>query len=539
MLQIHEPNKTRYPVRQIAAWWPLIVGLLVGLWFIIIPVTGTGFTHFPGDLGDARFNNYILEHVHLWFTGQQPELWNAPFMYPEEQVITYSDNLLGTAPFYSAFRLTGIDRETAFQWWYVLMAALNFVCCYLFLWWCFRNHYAAALGAFVFAFSLALQSQLTHAQTFPRFAVPLAIWMGALFYEHFNPKYFLGAVLLIVYQFYCSLYLGFMLAVPVGLVLAFALWNHRDVLPQRIRKGRWLAAMSASAGTAILLLLPLMLPYMARSSSLGAYDYGNILHTVPTLKSYFFSQPGSLWWDGLKETATTYTAWWDHQIFPGGIAMVALVLWTALVLIKRIRPGMLPGISLAPAVTMLWLAGLVTALLFVRFNEFSLYQALYQLPGFGALRSLTRIINIQLVFFAIGTAAATSLVLYRTKKWGPLVFAALLALLTADNYLHPGAAYRTEKAVSQERIGYVLHALEGAPPEAIVAYEPDEPGPNPVWHHLDAMLAAQQAGLRTVNGYSSTAPYGYDRYWTCPLPVEREFWFDLKGVKPDTVWVVR
>ena len=56
----------------------------------------------PGDLGDARFNNYILEHFHRFLTGQEPSLWDLPSMYPYRNVlalpITISEQV-GSIPF--------------------------------------------------------------------------------------------------------------------------------------------------------------------------------------------------------------------------------------------------------------------------------------------------------------------------------------------------------------------------------------------------------------------------------------------------------
>jgi hypothetical protein len=37
---------------------------------------------------------------------------------------------------------------------------------------------------------------------------------------------------------------------------------------------------------------------------------------------------------------------------------------------------------------------IITFLLFTRYQGFSFYQVLFKLPGFGSMRSLTRIINI-------------------------------------------------------------------------------------------------------------------------------------------------
>lgn len=49
-------------------------------------------------------------------------------MYPWKNVIGLSDNLLGTAPIYSLFRLLSYGREGAFQGWMLTLFGLNYWC---------------------------------------------------------------------------------------------------------------------------------------------------------------------------------------------------------------------------------------------------------------------------------------------------------------------------------------------------------------------------------------------------------------------------
>ena len=109
-----------------------LFGLLCGIWFISLGAVHFDLVFYPGDLGDARFNNYLLEHGYRYLVGQDKYFWNADFMYPEAEVISYSDNLLGTVPFYALCRVFGADRETAFQIWYLLMVVLNYTAAFFF-----------------------------------------------------------------------------------------------------------------------------------------------------------------------------------------------------------------------------------------------------------------------------------------------------------------------------------------------------------------------------------------------------------------------
>ena len=70
---------------------------------------------------------YVLEDGYRWLTGLDKSFWSAPFFYPAPNVIAYSDNHLGSLLFYSAFRLLGQGRETAFQLWVVTIFTLNYI----------------------------------------------------------------------------------------------------------------------------------------------------------------------------------------------------------------------------------------------------------------------------------------------------------------------------------------------------------------------------------------------------------------------------
>ncbi|MBK9318841.1 MAG: hypothetical protein IPM91_08500 [Bacteroidetes bacterium] len=77
-----------------------IVLLFAGLLLFPVSMMNRDFSRIPGDKGDARFNNYILEHGYKYAKGEVPDYWDAPFLYPHRNTIALSDNLLGTLPVY-------------------------------------------------------------------------------------------------------------------------------------------------------------------------------------------------------------------------------------------------------------------------------------------------------------------------------------------------------------------------------------------------------------------------------------------------------
>jgi hypothetical protein len=518
--------------------WPFLLGLCSGIVFITLNITGKGFTHFPGDLGDARLNIYILEHAHRFLTGRTESLWNAPFMYPEPNVITYSENFVGTAPFYAIFRMAGFDRITSFQWWYLLITILNFTACYIFLKAVFKNRYAAVLGAFVFAFSMSLYSQMTHAQTFTRFPIPLAFWMLFLFTRELSPKYYFAALLFIVYQLYCGLYTGLLALIPFVFLFIFSLLFNKKILSRKMKGIRWLAIISGATLVNVLISLPLIIPYIQRSNLVEPNVYQNIFHTIPGVKSFFHSHPGSMVWDFLAKTAANYPDNWDHQIFVGGIAMICMLIFVAIVSAKIIRRNAFRFISLDGFLVTLFLTGFMTFFCYTRFRSFSFYAIVFKIPGFDALRSLTRIINVELIFFSVAVGFAFNLFIRKPKWISTIAFIILLGLLVADNYFREGCSYRTDKFTAQSRIEALTEKMKKIPAGSVVSYEPLEIKTYPFEYQLDAMLAAQKRDLKAVNGYTATSPYGYSDYWNEMTPEARMEWFRIKNFKPDTLFVI-
>ena len=69
-------------LRAIVYWFEILAIFFFSLWLIVIRPLGPNLTRMPSDLGDARFNNYILEHDYRWITGQDSSLMDCPLFLP-------------------------------------------------------------------------------------------------------------------------------------------------------------------------------------------------------------------------------------------------------------------------------------------------------------------------------------------------------------------------------------------------------------------------------------------------------------------------
>lgn len=510
-------------------WVYPLIALILGLLTVQFRVLGFDFSRIPGDLGDARFNMYLLEHAYQFSTGQWAEYWNAGFFYPGLESISYSDNLLGASPLYSIARVIGGSREGAFQFWILSMTVLNFLAAYfLFLRWSNKEAWSA-LGAFVYAFSLVLFSQMYHVQTMPRFAFPLMLLFFYRFHEQGKVRFLVLAVWMLVWQFWCGIYLGFF-ALFVGVLFAICslpfYWKKYFEL---IRNWKSLLFFGLSSIMATLVMLKLMAPYMRRAEHAIPYTQERILATVPRLGSYFYSMDDTLLWGVLSEVGDQWKWSYTQTLFIGGVALTAVFLCLILLFKKDFRNHVMSKKVLPFALT-----GLITFSVFIKWGGFSIYLYLLEIPGFGALRSLDRMINLELLFAGMAVVG----VLYYLMKGRrvQLIFGIMLIFLLMDNYKLNVRSGTFSKKDAQQRIENLRQKIVDLEKHQVLAYQPETLVDNVIFYQIDAMLAAQAEGIRTVNGYSATSPYGFDLFWRELNDEGRRKWMEMSGA--DTTHVV-
>jgi uncharacterized membrane protein len=172
----------------------------------------------PGDLGDSRLVNLILEHNWQSFIGNQ-NLFSPSMFYPKEHTIFYTHNLWGTSPLYAIFRLFGMTIETSYQSWFVLICSLNSVC-FLYLLKKFNiNNYLAVPLTFVGVASGSFVYKCVHPQLLAIF--PFFLCLVCLYELGKKPRVIMlcGFAFFYVYQHYCSIYQGFFAKKRLSLVL--------------------------------------------------------------------------------------------------------------------------------------------------------------------------------------------------------------------------------------------------------------------------------------------------------------------------------
>ncbi|QQR88161.1 MAG: hypothetical protein IPJ76_08125 [Flavobacteriales bacterium] len=510
----------------------------VGMYSFPLAVMGPGRELLPGDLGDSRFNNYILEHFHQYVTGRTPSYWDAPFMYPYKNVIAFSDNLLGSAPVYSLFRGLGFNRESSYQLWILAMFALNFLCCFAALWAWTKRVVPAACGAYVFAFGIHFIGHMDHAQMFPRFMVPLAFWWCWQWLRTGKPVHLALTTGAIVFQFYCGIYLGFILCyVMFFLVIGHQLvhWRGLSALWSWSPRTVWRSLLVLVAGG--LAMLPLMTPYLAISKVTGVRGYEHIANTIPRPSSWFFTHPAAVNWQSLSShSKDAFPDWWSHFHFMGAVAWAAVI--AAVVLALR-------GNDRKPVAALIVALGL--SLLFcLRMGDLSLYKLIAGLPGFSALRAIDRFVPVLAVYFAALVAVVAAHV--KVKPLTGAVLGVLLCVSTVlDNKVNVAELKQYNKHAAREmveRAALDMHLMADSPTSAI-AYTPvrgmqpfREDHERSIAIHLTAMLAGQELGIPVVNAYTGHYPGNHMRFWDLQTPRSLAEWCAFNQTTTDEITIV-
>lgn len=465
----------------------------------------------PGDLLDARFNMYVLEHGYRWLMRLDNSFWSAPFFYPAHNVIAYSDNHLGSLLLYAIFRVFGASRETGFQLWGIAIFTLNYFVTYLVLRKQRLESVGATAGAYLFTFPMIMAAQIVHIQLAPRFMLPVAFWMAYLFVQTGSVKSLVLLLAACAYQIYLGIYTGYFLTLSLVLFITVLFLGRQQWMAIRsfvATRGdgefcRRILAYAVAGTGFILVLLPLILPY-SHAESESRRTWNEIAPLLPRWESYLYAAPQSILWGRLFHLGDSLPLYWEHRLFLGLVPLTGLMLFLYLLLKKKTVPpesdcglamlGVVAGIAV---ITFCW-------------HGFSLYYYVWRhLPGAGGIRAITRIslILIYPVAFIVGSIA-TCFINHRRvtrSRWATNIFGiGILALLAVDQAT--GVASVSVRQC-QRRVATLKAKIDRT--KGSILWINDTNNDISLFRQLDAMLVAQDFGLKVVNGYSGLVPQDY------------------------------
>lgn len=501
------------------AW---VFGLLLVIFSYVLPATA-GFSKIPGDLGDARFNSVILEHGFRWISGLEQSLWSPGFFYPFKDTLAFSDNHFGTVVFYSFARAVGLDREGAYLFWMAFGIILNYASMFYVLRKIGFGVWGAVCGALLFSAGLPTAAKLGHAQLTYRFASPLAVlffwqWLG-----EGRPRSLLLGALFVVWQFFCSIYLGvFLFYLLFFLLLARLLpWVAAPVAwRQMFDRSRWVALrlkdvlLLVCLAVAVLSLLAMLHKYAEVGRAYGiSRSASEVFLMLPQPGSYLINDQSYLyrWLGSFVQVPMRH----EHQMFIGVGAGLFFVSGLVL-LFRRNAPSFVRAGGFAVG---------ALVLLTLNFGGYSFYSFVIDVPGLSAVRAVARIVLIMLLPAAVVVAFSVDWFVSRSLRVdcsgllrGLFVVVLLSGEIVLMNY------YNTPVSAWKAREDYVVSKLSrDIPKDSVLFVEPGTQG-MVLLYELDAMIVAQNKGMPTLNGYSGSVP---TQEWLsavftdCPDPAAR------------------
>lgn len=469
-----------------------------------------GLKMMPGDLGDARLNNYFLENIYQFLAGRSDSLWHLGFFYPFPYVLGFSDNLFGSAPVYVLMRVITGQTDTAFQLWFLFGYIVNFYAAYYALRRLGCTQTSSSVGALIFTFALPTSAHAGHAQLHYRFGIPLATVFFAEFLsqKRLNPFIISGAWL--VWQFYCGVYMGFFTLLLLAAMSTVYLAHSKITLKVEFKKliGEFTNDFSSKVPREKILTLSLLLlllcllivlfyPYLQVTKLYGVKrSWAEIATMLPRPQSYFLSDASYLWSSTNARIFADIPMRHEHQMFIGVIPLLLAV------------AGFLTGSRSTHGQVYTLLAGALGVIisLTIYLGGFSLWYLMHKLPLASAIRAMTRID--QMLLFPIAYLAAVTIDQIRTNtKYGTkLIWAIIIPLMIFEfSATNLGTSL---KADWRKRLAETESILPKQLPEDAIVFFTQRKGPFYA-DELDAMWVALTHGVKTLNGYSGIYPPGY------------------------------
>ncbi len=249
------------------------------------PIWKTFSNQVPGEPGDPLFTTYILKWVVHQARIGFPNLWDAPFFFPQHGALALSDHMIGPALsiVFLANPVTG----------YNLLFFSSFVLCGLSTWWVLErsgcSFVAALAGGAIFAFSPLRFTNTNHLLLLIAQWIPLVLWSfhrlliertvkTALVFLGFYGLHVLGGC-----------YLAYMIHFPL-LAILVSRWVEEG---RRLFSPSSLRVLVPTGVAAATLTAMIFLPYVTRAHELHLThdDESEVVRNSAALTSYVSPSP--------------------------------------------------------------------------------------------------------------------------------------------------------------------------------------------------------------------------------------------------------
>lgn len=474
----------------------VVVSILLII-FYLLTFLGFNLENIFGDLGDGAFNHYVLEHGYQFLIGNQPDFWKGNFFFPVPHLtMALSVNHAGTLLIYTLFRVFSQDAYIAYQLWIITLFILNFFAVYFTLRKLMKYQMvSSAVGAFFFTFALPVMVQTNHIQLIPRFFLPFILYTFWRFLSTKSIAYLGYTALFIALQYAIGIYMAiFSVEIIIIMFIAYLVVNRVNVKAFLTQNGRDLKKFLILIFISLLIIVPLVLPYLSISSDYGGRSWNDILSMLPRLNSWFYTDLSPIYpW--LAHIGSSLLMQNEHHLFIGFLPI--FLLFFAL-------KGVRKRTDLQSNKVFIALTILLTVLVVSKIGVFALHFFFYVLPGFSSVRAVTRIVIALLFLLAILITHYLSN-FEEKRRWLPLT---LVSLLIIGEQFVPGGKVETySKNEARMLVNNVKEIVQPVIQKGEQFFFIPEKLDYPFYaYQVAVMQAALEMNVNTVNGYSGFTP---------------------------------
>ncbi len=487
----------------------LYIGFCIfGVFNAFKPTILSGFSSMQTDTGDTLLNNYFLEHSFQILTNRNyiGELFSPAFFYPYKNILTFSDNLFGSAPIYWVLRAL-FNPELSYQIWMIVVCVLCFVSFALLMRYYYANHVATVIGAFLFAFGMPRIIQISHQQLLPQFFTPLVFLFVWDFLKSPKNKQLALSLLFIYLQILSGVYLGWFLIFSLIILTVIVCILDLDTINRLLKyfKHNYKAVIVIATVWA-LLMFALLAPYIQAQKVLGQRSYTEIDLMLPRLSSWFLPAPTSLWWPLFSWIYKDLPKAHEHHLFLGTL----VILLTGVSIYTLIFNKDILSVHRSLIIKTCLLVSLTLFILCLRLpNGWSLWKIIYTgVPGASAIRAVTRIWTILYFYLLVAVTLCFDSIIQKIPN-KPL-HRTLLNLVCIGCLLEQIVISSSsfEQLPFTKEVGQIQELMYKNCEIAYVTLDPD-PQKRFEESQLSAMWAGMKANIPVINGYSGNVPPNY------------------------------
>jgi hypothetical protein len=234
-------------------------------------------------------------------------------------------------------------------------------------------------------------------------------------------------------------------------------------------------------------------------------------------------------WSFLINTKTDSHYSWLHQLFPGGVVILTVLVSVYFVLKKQ-------------SMQMILFLALALFLSFtIYYHGHTMYGFLMKIPGVKTARVVSRFVTVILFFAAWLFVLNFSAILKKFRKQALALSLLLSVMLIADNYCRADSFKTFSKAECVQRINILENKITAHPDykkHPAFAYAPGAIE-NTVFLHVDAMLCALKMKTKTVNGYSSSCNKAFGPFWKNIDSIGLTYWCRKMNFSSDSLTIVK